>query len=83
MTNREFLNFWDHGKLHHVDKDTLITTDATQSDLMFILNGNAVVREDNNVANLKRTQFIAEISYITGKPDSVDVISNEGLTFYV
>ena len=26
---------------------------------------------------------IAEISYITGKPASADVISKEGLTFYV
>ena len=84
MTNREFLNYWDHGKLHHTDKETLITTGGTQSDLMLILNGNAtVVREGNNIASLKRRQFIAEISYIIGKPASADVISKEELTVFV
>ena len=62
----------------------LITTGATQSDLMLILNGNAtVVREGTNIASLQRKQFIAEISYITGKPASANVISKEELTFYV
>ena len=74
----------EHGKLYHADKETLITTGATQSDLMLILNGNAtVVREGDNIVSLKRRQFIAEISYITGKPASADVISKEGLTFFV
>ena len=41
MTNRELLNFWDHGKLHHADKETFITIGSTQSDLMLILNGHA------------------------------------------
>ena len=58
----------EHGKLYHADKETLITTGATQSDLMLILNGNAtVVREGDNIVSLKRRQFIAEISYLTGK----------------
>ena len=51
---------------------------------MLILNGNAtVIRKGTNIASLQRKQFIAEISYITGKPASADVISKEGLTFYV
>ena len=55
MTNREFLNFWDHGKLHHADKETLITIGSTHSDLMLILNGHAtVVRDGNNITRIKR-----------------------------
>ena len=51
---------------------------------MLILNGNAtVVRDRTNIASLQRRQFIAEISYITGKPASADVISEEELTFYI
>ena len=69
---------------YHADKETLITTGSTQSDLMLILNGHAtVVREGNNIAGIKRRQFIADISYITGKPASADVISKEGLTSFV
>ena len=39
-------------------------------------------RDGNNIASLERGQFIAEISYITGKPASADVIVQDGLIFY-
>ena len=74
----------EHGKLYHADKETLITTGLTQSDPMLILNGHAtVVRGGNNIASLKRRQFIAEISYITGKPSSANLISKAWLTFFI
>ena len=51
---------------------------------MLILNGKAeVTRNGKNIATLGRSQFIAEISYITGKPASADVVSKEDLTYYV
>ena len=51
---------------------------------MLVLNGKAdVVRDSNKIATLERGQFIAEISYITGKPASADVESYEDLTYYV
>ena len=51
---------------------------------MLILNGKAeVIRNGKNIATLGRSQFIAEISYITGKPASADVVSKEDLTYYV
>ena len=34
-------------------------------------------------STLERGQFIAEISYITGKPASADFISPERLTYYI
>ena len=70
--------------MHHVDKEKLITAGDTQADLMLVLNGTAdVIRDGKNIATLERGQFIAEISYITGKPASADVIASEGLTYYV
>ena len=52
--------------------------------MILILNGKAdVLRDGKNIAKLERGQFIAEISYITGKPASADVIPQEGLTYYI
>ncbi len=82
-SNREFLHFWNKGKVCQVEKDTLIHTGDTQADLMLILNGKAnVMRDGKNIASLERGQFIAEISYITGKPASADVIVQDELIFY-
>ena len=78
------MDHYFYSNKYHADKETLITTGATQSDLMLILNGNStVVREGDNIASLKKRQFIAEISYIIGKLASADVISKERLTFFV
>ena len=51
---------------------------------MLVLNGNAeVIRNNKKIAILERGQFIAEISYITGKPASADVMAVDDLTYYV
>ena len=82
-SNREFLHFWDKGKVCQIEKDTLIKTGDMQSDLMLILNGKAdVMRDGNKIVSLERGQFIAEISYITGMPASADVIVQDELIFY-
>ena len=82
-SNREFLNFWDKGRVCQLENSMLIKTGDTQSDLMLILNGNAdVIRKDKKIATLKRGQFIAEISYITGNPVSADIVINDELLFY-
>ena len=50
---------------------------------MLILNGKAdVVWTGENIATLERGQFIAEVSYITGKPASADVIVQDEFIFY-
>ena len=62
----------------------VITAGDTQADLMLVLNGKAdVVRVGEKNATLERGQFIAEISYITGKPASADVVTQGSLTYYV
>tara|TARA_B100000959_G_C14889969_1_gene586265 strand:+ start:292 stop:921 length:630 start_codon:yes stop_codon:yes gene_type:complete len=83
-TSREFLHFWDKGEIMHVDNKTLISRGDNQENLMLVLNGTAeVIRDDKKIATLERGQFIAEISYITGKPASADVLVLNDLTFYV
>ena len=82
-SNREFLHFWDQGKVCQLEKETLIKAGDTQADLMLILNGKAdVIRDGENIATLKRGQFMAEISYITGQPASADIAIQGELIFY-
>ena len=81
-TDRQFLYFWDHGKIRFVENKTIIKAGDIQKDLMLVLNGTAKVMRDKDViAKLKRGQFIAEISYITGKTASADVEVSERLTY--
>ena len=83
-SHREFLFFWNLGKICQAEKETLITSGDTQTDLMLILNGKAdAVRDGEKIVTLERGQFIAEISYITGKPASADVVPQGRLTYYV
>ena len=83
-TSREFLNFWNKGKIMHTNNEILINKGNNQKSLMLVLNGNAeVIRNDKKIAILERGQFIAEISYITGKPASADVMAIDDLTYYL
>ena len=82
-SKREFLKFWDAGRLCQVENETVIKSGSTQSDLLLILNGTAeVVRDGKVISDLKRGQFIAEISYITGNATSADVVAKGELLFY-
>ena len=83
-TNRQFLYFWDQGKVGFVENKTIIKAGDIQKDLMLVLNGTAEVKRDATViAQLKRGQFIAEISYITGKTASADVVVKEKLSYMI
>ena len=67
-----------------VENKTIVKAGDIQKDLMLVVNGTAEVKRDATViAQLERGQFIAEISYITGKPASADVVLEEDLTYYV
>lgn len=82
-SKREFLKFWDQGKVCQVENEAVVKSGNTQSDLMLILNGNAeVIRDGKTITTLERGQFIAEISYITGNPTSADVVAKGDLLFY-
>ena len=83
-TNRQFLYFWDQGKIGFVENKTIIKAGDIQKDLMLVLNGIAKVMRDKDViAKLNRGQFIAEISYITGRTASADVVVKERLSYMI
>ena len=83
-TNRQFLYFWDQGRAEFVENKTIIKAGDIQKDLMLVLNGTADVKRDATViAQLERGQFIAEISYITGKTASADVVVEERLSYMI
>ena len=83
-TNRQFLYFWDQGKAEFVENKTIIKAGDIQKDLMLVLNGTDEVKRDATViAQLERGQFIAEISYITGKTASADVVVKERLSYMI
>jgi len=83
-TNRQFLYFWDQAKFGFVENKTIIKAGDIQKDLMLVLNGTAEVKRDATViAQLERGQFIAEISYITGKTASADVVVEERLSYMI
>ena len=83
-TNRQFLYFWDQGKARFIENKTIIKAGDIQKDLMLVLNGTAEVKRDATViAQLEWGQFIAEISYITGKTASADMVVEEKLSYMI
>ncbi|MBC8256815.1 MAG: cyclic nucleotide-binding domain-containing protein [Candidatus Marinimicrobia bacterium] len=83
-THRQFLYFWDQGKIGFVKKKKIINAGDIQKDLMLVLNGTAEVKRGSTIiAKLERGQFIAEISYITGKSASADVVVDKKLSYMV
>ena len=71
------------GNVSQLENETIIKAGDTQADLLLILNGKAdIIRDGKKITTLKRGQFIAEISYITGNPASADVVAQGELLFY-
>ena len=55
-SHREILHFWDQGKICQIEKETLITSGDTQTDLMLILTGKA--RQYSNPGYGRKTHQI-------------------------
>ena len=74
LTSKEFLYFLQLGEKGEVSDCKVISTGEYQHELLLILDGNAlVIRNGIEVAELKRGQFIGEISFLTNQPASADV----------
>ena len=66
-SHREFLNFWNQGKLYHVEKETLITTGDTQADLMLVLNGKAdIIRNGEKLPHWKEVNLLPKSAILLG-----------------
>ena len=78
LKEREFLYFWNTGKIICVTDKFLCRENQHQDELMLILDGQVSVRKNGNeIAKLKRGSFVAEMSFMTGEPSSADVVNSE------
>jgi Popeye-like protein len=82
MSRKEFQRLWIQGELITVAENEFIVKDGENPEKVFlIINGTASVKKsEGNLALLRRGNFIAEMSYLTGKETSADVISDSALT---
>ena len=82
LTTREFLYFWNMGRIRSVTDEFLINSGEKQNNLLLVLSGTANVEVNGKpIANLDRGAFIAEISFLTGEPASADVHAIDELIF--
>ncbi|MBN2460031.1 MAG: cyclic nucleotide-binding domain-containing protein [Candidatus Cloacimonetes bacterium] len=79
MTKKEFRLLWNMGKTSEVKKDELFCADGlVLNKLILITRGRARVLKSNKpVADLITGNFIAEMSFLTGKVPSADVVALE------
>jgi len=82
MTTKEFLFFWNIGKLH-TESHTLLCEDGkVQETLSLILTGKVIVKKRHvKITELHRGSFISEMSFLTGEPASADVIAEEEIEY--
>jgi hypothetical protein len=82
MTPREFLYFWQTGNIRTTSERLLIQEGALQEEVFLILEGKSQVKKDGKeIAVLKRGDFVAEMSFLTGETASADVLSIGSLTY--
>ncbi len=84
FTDKEFMNFWNSGEYESSSNSILIKEGEKQKKLYLILEGLAIVKRNKKILNnLKRGNFIAEMSLITDEPASADIYSNERMNYIV
>ncbi len=82
MKPREFLSFWNMGTINSIRGENIINQGDRSNKLFLVLDGTAdVIKNNNIIANLKRGDFIAEMSFLTGEPASADVKAQYNLTY--
>ncbi len=83
MTEREFLRFWKTGEKKTVEDDYVIKAGETPDSVFIIVNGRAVVRNRAvTVAVIGRGGFIGEMSYVSDRPPSADVLADSELVLW-
>ena len=82
MTPRDFLAFWEMGIPCRVEDEQLVEQGRMPDGLQLVLEGVAEVhREGKHVANIERGTFVAEMSFLTGKPANANVCAKGPVTF--
>lgn len=76
MKKRDFLNFWNFGREIQLENEMVCVQGEVPAELLYLKEGRAaVIRDQTPVTELKRLNFIAEMSFVTKKPASADVIT--------
>jgi hypothetical protein len=84
MSTREFLLFWNMGRIEKREGDRMIREGEHQKELVLILSGSLnVMKAGELIAELARGSFVAEMSFFTGNPASADVFANGAVEYIV
>ena len=74
MEKREFLYFWNTGKIFKVENDFLCEEGKVPQELMLIFKGEvSVMKNKKEVVKLQKGAFVAEMSFMTGEGATADV----------
>ena len=83
MTDREFIRFWSLGKKRSVADGYVIKAGEMAESVYIILDGQALVRNKSvTVAVLRRGGFIGEMSYVSNRPPSANVVTETPLELW-
>lgn len=83
MKPRELLYLWNTGALSTINESAILCTQgSTPKQLIMIVNGTAKIIKDNeDIASVSQGSFIAEMSFMTGKPASATAIACSELQY--
>ena len=82
LTSKEFLYLLKMGDVIKTDKKNIISAGEYQTDLLFMLNGQCtVIKDKNQIATIRRGQFIGELSFITSQPASATVRADGKISY--
>ena len=83
LTSYEFLNFWKTGIIKKLDKGNCIITKGEKlNSVLLLLSGNVIIKNKEKVlSKLFRGSFMGEMSFISNKETSADVISSDKVIY--
>ena len=82
FSSKEFLYLLKMGNILVADKKNIINEGEAQDDLLLMLSGSCdVIKENKNIASIKRGQFIGELSFITSQPASATVFAANEVSY--
>lgn len=82
MTAKQFVNFWQMGTIFEADNSIIIVEGEKPHHLLLILYGEVDILYNNQViGQLSRGQFIAEMSFLTGKAATATVKAKDRVQY--
>jgi CRP-like cAMP-binding protein len=77
LTTKEFMYLYSLGKHKSASGKHLLHKNKNDNQLIYLINGELLVEVDSEViAKITPNFFVGEMGYLTGRPSSADVKSN-------